>query len=1402
MFCEQIDLCRKNAELLKSQCSKCTHVWSNQIKCECKNDQEQDFKQDELICVKKSTSDEVISVDKNGYIIIDENRSLPDDQTDIDLRLTVRYQSNLQPYTSTIVYFRFNELKFFLLYDLVSSTLNFKCEHFNGEQYNLVKLNKHRLLDDDYWNSIRLTLTKTGQVILTVNDVYRVENQSSLIRDAVSTSFKLYIGGGSTEHDGIAGCMKNIRLNKNNSSLVYESVNTGSGCSNIGRSSSTECSWQFNQTTCNTGDLCKSACYNSGQCTVTSPGGEKALQCACPAGYKGKYCQYETKKRFNLLETGQSSSNKCPAKWWGSGETGICGPCRCDESKNFSPDCNQTTGECSCKAKYYKKVNKFTREERCVPCDCYLEGSTSLQCDTQTGQCKCLPGAGITGRRCDQCVSPFAEMTTGKGNQNQCRQLTASAQCPKAFKFNMWWPRTDFNSPSNTSCPRGASGLAYRSCDDANSGWSNNVDLSECQSVKLIDSQMLKWSHELSTNKSQLNAYQAFKLVEELSRIVREAEQNDNEDVDDLDETSLPDMLATSGDTLYALDLIIIKNLTKSIIDYEIDNAPSFLFIQEKHFLKNLFTIIGRLLDKKYDLKLYQYIHKHQLASFQFYNGIYTDLIRSVDNYVKTILKFNENYSLNERIELELNNLLFEFKSSSDGKPLSYAESTNGYLKYRITSQNEQELDASGLKKLSLISMNSASINLPNGLIVEQFTAVKDRQLSTNGSVTPIATAISSFKYRVVSNLLLLNVKSDQASSHGLVVEFFLTNNFDTIYDARQKTLNYRNLKTVKSDYTCVYLNRNLGLWTSIGARLLAYDAVNNLVKCSYDRVDEIYAVVTPTGTISNHNNVQPILFSIVFKLVMPLNLAVLFFTLVLLAALGKSGTPLTSIYANLCLNVFLLELIFFLGVNSNKSQIFCKFIAIMEHYFSLTAYLWMLLIAVHLYRMLTELRDINVSGSCAPVVYYLIGYVLPTLMVSLTLGIKNDVYTNYDSTITIFNYPIARLDCSSVFCWLNINQTNELFVVYLLPVVVMVFFSLVLLMLSCRELKKTNFKQTDISLVNRSLVSSFVLIPFKCLMSVFLLMFLQTSSSVQQVDTSLLNDESFIYQHLFLLFSFVFSSCVFILFVLVNRQVKCKFRLKWTQIKCKLLNGKFVLHDENNFMDSSKAKFNTNLAKSAPFDFSSTLKKQQLQMKQQQQDMEHVVNVAMMMDAVNKKYLIEYNDFQANTNTNSISTTTTTGSGGTLENSDDVNSQNMILPNHHFNSNNNNNNANQHYHHQQQLHQMQLANGYMSNLINTTNTESTTNESDFNYNYDFNKPVTMPNDSDLIPECDVVDVGKLLKTRNLYMTNTLERKNKQQLNVNGVGELTLSPSNILSKQIQFQSNFNNQREPNSGMII
>jgi len=66
---------------------------------------------------------------------------------------------------------------------------------------------------------------------------------------------------------------------------------------------------------------------------------------------------------------------------------------------------------------------------------------------------------------------------------------------------------------------------------------------------------------------------------------------------------------------------------------------------------------------------------------------------------------------------------------------------------------------------------------------------------------------------------------------------------------------------------------------------------------------------------------------------------------------------------------------------------------AIFLQYFFMCIFSWMLVESIHLYRMLTEIRDIN-HGPMR--FYYFTGYAIPAIIVSLTVGVRADQYGNY----------------------------------------------------------------------------------------------------------------------------------------------------------------------------------------------------------------------------------------------------------------------------------------------------------------------------------------------------------------------------------------------------------------------
>jgi hypothetical protein len=700
------------------------------------------------------------------------------------------------------------------------------------------------------------------------------------------------------------GCLGDLFVNERFVDLnTHNIINYGTdiGCTTTTTTSTSSAKQSCNKWICD--DNAHSPCFNNAQCQMISQKAttsdkcngtnddQQQFACICPAGYKGKYCQFKSTEMLRMLMTPNEETNgtnenddvggqrlsqsTCPAKWWGKPETGICGPCQCDETLDFSPDCNKTTGQCMCRAKYYRRTNRLTNKDHCVPCDCNVDGSLSLQCQPLTGQCTCLIGSGITGRKCDACLSPFAEIVEG-----ECRVLNKN-QCPKVYYSNTWWPRTHFNEYATTTCPKGSFGQALRFCDQLTS-WSPSVNLSNCSSTRLVDMQLVKWDFELSTNRSQLNEYQTLKLIDDLNQLTEEAE-SDNEYNDDglqhndIDWTEQEQPPVTYW---YPNDLAVIKNLTVSIVQYELANAPSFLHIKDKYFLKNLFSLLNRILSRKYDAKWKTL--KTERASYL------TDLLVTLDKYLNCLLHYNQQ-SIIQQFQYNYENIKFLF----DTQTKRTQQYRSPFVQFHLTGEpidDKVSSSVDALNQISYITVRSIPNGLPNDLVL-------------NDDETRTISA-----YQVASDILMINTKRSQvlrlqsirnndlvpvkSAGHMKTTSFNPYNN--TIVAEFLVNLNSHNdkLKPLVKMLYCVFYNGHMQKWSTLGARILFVDLDRNVVRCAFDHFS-IYSVMLP---VNQSVNTDPaIAFTIVTYTLVPVSVACLLFVAFMLALFGVSSIFLFS---------------------------------------------------------------------------------------------------------------------------------------------------------------------------------------------------------------------------------------------------------------------------------------------------------------------------------------------------------------------------------------------------------------------------------------------------------------------------------------------------------------------------
>ncbi|XP_065082456.1 protocadherin-like wing polarity protein stan isoform X2 [Ochlerotatus camptorhynchus] len=239
-----------------------------------------------------------------------------------------------------------------------------------------------------------------------------------------------------------------------------------------------------------------------------------------------------------------------------------------------------------------------------------------------------------------------------------------------------------------------------------------------------------------------------------------------------------------------------------------------------------------------------------------------------------------------------------------------------------------------------------------------------------------------------------------------------------------------------RSNPQCVRWNSHVNLWTRLGCQteIPDFDLLPSnetiLINCTCSQISS-YAVLV--DVIDPEDIPEPsLLVQITSYSAFLISLPVLFAVILSLALLRGLQTNSNTIHQNLLFCIFIAEMLFFIGIQARRelvdNEFSCKLVAIVLHYAWLAAFAWTTVDCVHLYRMLTEMRDIN-HGPMG--FYYTLGYGAPALLVGLSVGVRVHEYGN------------------NMFCWLSVYESVIWWLVG--PIVVMSVVNLLILFLSVK---------------------------------------------------------------------------------------------------------------------------------------------------------------------------------------------------------------------------------------------------------------------------------------------------------------------------------------------------------------
>ncbi|KAM4569520.1 cadherin EGF LAG seven-pass G-type receptor 1 isoform 2-T2 [Odontesthes bonariensis] len=804
----------------------------------------------------------------------------------------------------------------------------------------------------------------------------------------------LHVGGlpgdGNLVTRGFVGCIQGVRMGETSTNVANVNMAQGlkihveDGCdladpcdTNICPENS-HCSddWSTHTCVCDPGyfgkecvDACQlNPCEHVSTC-VRKPSSSHGYTCECGQNYYGQYCENKVEK-------------PCPQGWWGSP---MCGPCSCDTSRGFHKDCNKTTGECRCKDNHFRPEG----EDTCHPCECFSVGSESRTCDPVTGQCPCK--GGVIGRQCNRCDYPFAEVTpTG------CEVMYGG--CPKAFDAGIWWPKTKFGRPAAMNCPKGSIGTAIRHCSDEK-GWLS-PELFNCTAATF--SHLKKLNEDLRRNTSRMDSEHSKVIV----RLLHGATNN--------------------TPRYFGNDVKTAAQLLNHVLQFESRQAGFDLTaMKDADFNENLVRAGSAILDPD---------TKEHWEQIQRTEGGTAHLLHNFEEYANTLAR-NVRKTYLKPFTIVTDNMILT---------VDYLDVSDPERATLPRFQDIQEPVAKELRSSVHFPQFDLRAQVPDAEPTpapptqapppqeEEEPTASDRRRRHLEPPAPLPVAVV-IVYRSLGRLLPERYDPDRRSlrlPNRPVINTAIVS--ATIHSEGPPlpatldpplTLAYTLLETEeRTKPVCVFWDHSIpsggGGWSSKGCEVLNRNSSHISCQCNHMTS---FAVLMDVSK-REHGDVLPL--KIVTYTTVSASLFLLLLTFILLCVLHRLRSNLHSIHRNLVATLFFSELVFLLGINQTDNMFVCTVIAILLHYFYMCTFAWMFVEGLHIYRMLTELRNIN-HGHMR--FYYAMGWGIPAIITGLAVGLDPQGYGNPD------------------FCWLSVHDTliwsfaGPIFVVVLVNIVIFI---------------------------------------------------------------------------------------------------------------------------------------------------------------------------------------------------------------------------------------------------------------------------------------------------------------------------------------------------------------------------
>ncbi|XP_066538201.1 adhesion G protein-coupled receptor L2-like isoform X4 [Hoplias malabaricus] len=405
------------------------------------------------------------------------------------------------------------------------------------------------------------------------------------------------------------------------------------------------------------------------------------------------------------------------------------------------------------------------------------------------------------------------------------------------------------------------------------------------------------------------------------------------------------------------------------------------------------------------------------------------------------------------------------------------------------------------------LSANTVKLNSKNGVAKLVFVLYKHlgHFLTTENATLRLVGEGGVRNHTLTVNSHILSASINKESSRVFVTEpvVFTLQHLDTE--------NYFNPN-------CSFWNYSersmMGYWSTQGCKLLGTNKTHTTCSCSH--LTNFAILMAHRGHVGDVS-VHELLLNVIKRMGIAVSLVCLAISIFTFCFFRGLQCDRNTIHKNLCLNLFIAELFFLIGIDMTGAPIVCSVIAGVLHFFFLAVFSWLCLESVQLYLMLVEVFESEFSRRKY---YYASGYLFPALVVGISTAID---YRSYGT-------PTA--------CWLRVD--NHFIWSFIGPVAFIIMLTLVFLVVTMYKMVKhsTSVKPDSSRLesIRSWVLGAFALLCLLGLTWSFGLFFLNESSMMA---------------YLFAIFNTLQGLFIFIFHCLLQKKVRKEYSKCFRQSHC-----------------------------------------------------------------------------------------------------------------------------------------------------------------------------------------------------------------------------------------------------------